>query len=185
MDIILASASPRRELLLARLVRRFTAMPSHVSEKILRGESFSRACVRLAEAKARAAAAKRQGAAVIGADTIAYRGERIYRKTGSAAQARRILRELSGKAHYVITGVCIIFPSGKCVKYFVRAKVLMQKLTPALLEWYIESGEWKGRAGSYDVSGKGKRLAMKITGEKETVVGLPLKRLRLVLRQAK
>ena len=185
MDIMLASASPRRERLLARLVRNFTAMPAHVSEKILRGESFTHACVRLAEAKARAVARRRPGAAVIGADTIAYRGKKIHRKTESARTARAILTELSGKAHYVVTGVCVIFPSGKRAKYSVRAKVLMKKLTPALLEWYMESCEWKGRAGSYDVSGKGARLVAKINGEKETVVGLPLKRLRLVLRQMK
>ena len=185
MQLILASSSPRRKRLLARVVRGFSVKPASVNEKLERTESFAAACVRLAEAKARAVARKHPGAAVIGADTIAYRGEKIYRKTASARTARRILQELSGKTHYAITGVAVVFPGGKCVKYSVRAAVKMKKLTPRALEWYMESGEWKGRAGSYDVSGKGKRLVAGVRGEKETVVGLPLKKLKLVLRQIK
>ena len=185
MHLMLASASPRRKRLLRKIVRTFTVCPSDASERLKRGESFSRACVRLAEAKARAVARKRPGATVIGADTIAYRGKKIYRKTDSFRAARAILLELSGKTHYVTTGVAVLCPGGKCVKYSVRAKVRIKKLTPALLEWYMKSGEWKGRAGSYDVSGKGKKLVGKTTGERETVVGLPLKRLRLVLRKIK
>jgi septum formation protein len=148
-----------------------------------RGESFSHACARLAEAKARAVARRHPGAVVIGADTIAYRGEKIFRKTESARAARSILLELSGKAHHVVTGVAVIAPGGKCVNYSVRAKVRMKKLTPKMLDWYMGSGEWRGRAGSYDVSGKGRKLVEKISGEKETVVGLPLKRLRLILKK--
>ena len=60
------------------------------------------------------------------------------------------MQELSGKTHYVITGVAVLFAGGKCVEYSVRAAVKMKKLTPRALEWYMESGEWKGRAGSYD-----------------------------------
>ena len=185
MKIILASASPRRERLLARLARNFSVAPAHINESVRHGESFLRACVRLAEAKARNVSCKRQGAIVIGADTIAYQGKRIYRKTGSRRAARAILQELSGIAHYVITGVAVVYPDGKCVKYAVRAKVSMKKLAPNALECYLKGGEWKGRAGSYDVSGKGKGLVEKITGEKETVIGLPLKRLRLILGKQK
>ena len=181
MEIILASSSPRRERLLKRIVRAFSVRPAQVDERLRHGEGFARACVRLAEAKARAVASKEKGAAVIGADTIAYRGKEIYRKTDSARTARGILKELSGKTHYIVTGMCVIAPSGKCVKYFVRASVRMRKLTPKMLEWYMESGEWRGRAGSYDVSGKGRKLVARVGGEKETVVGLPLKKLRRIL----
>jgi len=183
MDVILASASPRRERLLARAVRSFSVAPAHIDEGMRRGETFARACVRLAEAKARSVARKNKGALVIGADTIAYRGKKIYRKTDSAREARRILLELSGKTHYVITGVAVVRPDGKCAKHFVRAAVKMKNLTPKMLEWYMASGEWKGRAGSYDVSGKGRKLVASVKGEKETVVGLPLKKLTLILRK--
>ncbi len=183
MQTILASASPRRKRLLARAVRRFSVAPAHIDEKMKRGETFSRACVRLAEAKARAVAKAHPRAVVIGADTIAYRGKRIYRKTDSARLARAILLELSGKTHYVITGVAVLRPGGKCVKYSVRAAVKMKKITPRALEWYMKSGEWKGRAGSYDISGKGRKLVLSVRGEKETVVGLPMKKLKLILKK--
>ena len=183
MDVVLASASPRRKRLLARAVRNFSVAPAHIDESMRRNESFPRACTRLAQAKARAVARARPRAVVIGADTIAYRGKKIYRKTNSAALARRILMELSGKTHYAITGVAVLRPGGACVKYSVRAAVKMKKLTPKMLEWYMNSGEWKGRAGSYDVSGKGKKLVEKVTGEKETVVGLPMKKLKLLLKK--
>jgi len=183
MDVLLASASPRRKRLLARVVRKFSVVPAHIGERMRHGEGFSRACIRLARAKARAVAKKRPGAIVIGVDTVAYFGKMNCRKTGNAARARAVLRALSGKTHTVATGVCVLFPGGREVSYVERARVKMRQLTPELLEWYMESGEWKGRAGSYDVSGKGKRLVEKITGEKETVVGLPLLRLKLILKK--
>ncbi|MFA5930344.1 MAG: Maf family nucleotide pyrophosphatase [Candidatus Micrarchaeia archaeon] len=182
MTLILASGSPRRKRLLGKIARKFLVMPANVSERLKKGEGFAAACMRLAAAKARNVSRRRPDAIAIGADTIAYMGGKIYRKTEDAGVARRILLELSGKAHYVVTGVAVVFPGGKCVKYSVCAKVQMKRLTPKLLEWYMESGEWGGRAGCYDVSGKGKRLVGKITGEKETVIGLPLKKLRALLR---
>jgi len=71
----------------------------------------------------------------------------------------------------------VIFPGRKAVVYSEKAEVRMKRLDGGLLESYLESNEWKGRAGSYDVSGKGARLVARIKGEKETVVGLPLKKL--------
>ena len=183
MQIILASASPRRERLLARAVRKFSVVPAHIDERIRRGETFSRACVRLARGKARAVARSRKGAVVVGVDTVAYLGRMNCRKTDSETAARKILLLLSGKMHVVATGVCVIFPDGREIAYCEKARVKMKRLTPVLLDWYMKTGEWKGRAGSYDVSGKGARLVEKIAGEKETVVGLPLERLRLILRK--
>ena len=181
-NLILASGSPRRKRLLQKIVRTFTVCPANINERLAHEESFAHACVRLAEAKARNVSRRNVCAVIVGADTIAYRGKKIYRKTDSARAARVILRELSGKTHHVITGVAVVRPGGKCVKYYVHAKVLMKKLDGKLLNWYLKSGEWKGRAGSYDVSGKGKRLVARVGGEKETVVGLPLKKLRSILR---
>lgn len=182
METILASASPRRKRLLAKLVRKFSVVPAEINERLLPREPYSRACVRLAEKKAAAVAAKRQSATVIGVDTIAYRGKKIFRKTGSEGKARAILRFLSGKTHTVATGVCIVFPSGKRVKYCEKAAVKMKKLADARLGKYLKSGEWKGRAGSYDISGKGSALIARVKGEKETVAGLPLRKLRKILR---
>jgi len=181
--LILASASPRRARLLSGLVRNFSVAPARIGERMGRGEPFARACVRLARAKALAVARGHPGAIVIGADTIAYRGGKIYRKTSSVRAARAILQELSGKTHHVITGVAVVRPGGKCVEYSAGAAVEMKRLDGKLLGWYMKTGEWKGRAGSYDVSGKGAKLVARVRGEKETVVGLPLKKLKLILRK--
>lgn len=181
MEIVLASGSPRRRRLLTGIVRKFSVRPAEVAERMLRAETFPAAAVRLAERKARAVAKRAKGAIAIGADTIAYSGKRMFRKTESEAAARKILRELSGKKHFVVTGVAVVFPDGKCVKYSVKASVRMKRLDGKLLEWYLRSGEWRGRAGCYDVSGKGRKLVESVRGEKETVVGLPIKRLRKLL----
>ena len=181
MRIILASSSPRRKRLLGKIVPKFLASSANISERILQGESFPSAAIRLAEKKAKAIAKKEKGAIVIGADTIAYRGREIFRKTNDGKLARKILASLSGKTHFVVTGVAVFFPNGRRVKYSVKAAVKMKKLSERQLASYLKCGEWKGRAGCYDVSGKGKALVESVRGEKETVVGLPLKRLRAAL----
>ncbi|VVB99077.1 Septum formation protein Maf [uncultured archaeon] len=182
MDVVLASASPRRRKLLLKIAKRFRVSAANIDESIHSGEPFSKACVRLAEKKAEAVAAKEKGAVVIGADTIAYLGQRNFRKTDDGGKAKKILLFLRGKTHYVITGVCVIFPGGKKVKYSVKAAVRMKKYGEKGLASYLKSGEWKGRAGCYDISGRGKKLVAGVRGEKETVIGLPLRKLRLVLK---
>jgi len=184
--VILASFSPRRKRLLKKIAGKIIVMGANVNEKMLFGEAFPSAAKRLARAKARAVAEKKscRGAIVIGADTIAYAGKSIFRKTENRKIAERILRSLSGKTHTVVTGVALIFPDGREIAYSVRAKVKMKKLGEPELRGYLESGEWKGRAGCYDVSGKGRRLVAEISGEKETVVGLPLRRLKRILGSA-
>jgi len=181
MEIVLASASGRRKKLLGKIVKRFSVKPADVSERIGKRESFPAAAVRLAVKKAQTVAKKEKGAIVIGADTVAYLGKKNFRKTGEERAARGVLSFLSGKTHYVVTGVAVIFPSGKTVKYAVKASVRIKNMTEGQLSSYVKSGEWKGRAGCYDVSGKGAKLVECIKGEKETVVGLPLKRLAKLL----
>ena len=182
MDVVLASASPRRERLLKKITRKFSVKTAKIDEKIGAGETFQKAAERLAVLKASAVADGKS--VVIGADTIAYFGKRNFRKTKDGTTARRVLSYLRGKTHYVITGVAVIYPSGRCVKYSVKARVKMKEFTDDKLESYLKYGEWRGRAGCYDVSGKGRRLVASVRGEKETVVGLPLKRLKLILSTA-
>ncbi len=184
MTIVLASSSQRRKRLLGKIVRKFEAKAPGIGETVLQGESFPSASIRLAQLKAESVAKKEKKAVVIGADTIAYRGRKICRKTDSEAVARKILLELSGRTHFVVTGVAVVFPDGRVVKYSVKAAVKMKRLDRKLLEWYLGTGEWKGRAGCYDISGKGRRLVQSVKGERETVVGLPLARLRRVLVQS-
>lgn len=182
MELVLASASPRRERLLKRIVKKFSVRIAKIDEKIGAGEAFQKAAERLAALKASAVADGKS--VVVGADTIAYLGKRNFRKTDDEKKAKRVLLFLRGKTHYVITGVAVLYPSGKCVKYSVKAAVKMKKFSDAQLASYLRSGEWKGRASSYDISGKGHALVQSVRGEKETVVGLPLKRLKLILSTA-
>lgn len=181
MEIVLASNSPRRRRLLKRIAGKFEVVPADCSEKLVAGESFAKAAVRLAEKKARVVARRHPKAIVVGADTIAYIGRKVCRKTDDVEAARGILRSLSGKTHTVVTGVCVAYPDGKLVKYSVKATVRMKRLEGKLLECYLRTGEWKGRTGCYDVSGKGRRLVAAVKGEKETVVGLPLRKLRRII----
>ena len=182
MSVILASASPRRKRLLKRLEKRFAVRVAHVDERIHAGEDFAKAAMRLALLKARAAVDGKS--VVIGADTIAYLGKKNFRKTDDEKKARRILAFLRGKTHFVVTGVAVLFPNGKRAGYFARAAVKMKKFSEKELASYLRSGEWRGRAGCYDISGKGRKLVRSVRGERETVIGLPLKRLKKVLKLA-
>ncbi len=186
MEIVLASASPRRKRLLSKLVRRFKVAPADADERIGKRESFRAACVRLAALKARKAAARHKGALVIGADTIAYLGKKNCRKTNSMQVAAGILRGLSGKTHAVVTGVAVLYPGGRIVKYSVLSRVRMKRLNEKTIAKYLKTSDWKGRAGSYDASGRHARLVVaRIQGEKENVAGLPLCRLRRIIKRAK
>jgi septum formation protein len=184
MQIVLASASPRRERLLLKLVKRFKVAPANVDERMKRGESFSASAVRLAALKARKAAKKHKSALVIGADTIAYLGRRNCRKTNDKRVADGILRGLSGKTHSVVTGVAVLYPEGKMVKYSVLSRVRMKRMGKETIAKYLKTGDWKGRAGSYDASGKYAGLVVAgIMGERENVAGLPVARLRKLLKR--
>jgi len=175
----------RRKRILRRLVADFSVAPANVDERLRRGESFRAACVRLADVKARKAAEKRPNALVVGADTIAYLEKKNCRKTKSRRVAASILRTLSGKWHSVLTGVAIVFPSGKAVKYSVLSRVKMKRLDAGKIAGYLKTDDWRGRAGSYDASGKHAKMVIeKIVGERENVVGLPVRRLRKILEDA-
>lgn len=184
MQIVLASSSERRKRLLTSLGVRFLVEKTSAKEAIYSGESFPSAAMRLAEKKASVAAKKRKNSLIIAADTIAYFGKTAFRKAKSRKEAQKTLAFLSGKKHFVVTGVCVIFPGGKKVKYCEKAQVKMKKLGKKEIEAYLDSNEWKERAGCYDISGKGKGLVEKIIGEKETVIGLPLLRLKKILMRA-
>jgi len=185
MEIVLASASLRRKRLLLRLVKRFEVAPANVDEEIGKSESFRAAAVRLAVLKARKTAKRKMGALVIGADTIAYLGKKNCRKTNERRVAARILRELSGKTHSVVTGVAVLHPGERMVKYSVLSRVRMKRLNEKTIARYLKTSDWKGRAGSYDASGKHAKLVVAgIVGEKENVAGLPLIRLRKLLKRA-
>jgi len=181
MEIVLASSSPRRKAILQKFGFRFTCAKSNVAEKTRRGSAESNA-KRLALGKARAVAKRHVGAIVIGADTIIEQNGKCYLKTGSKKAAERALGELSGKWHNVWTGVAMLKGKRKVV-FCERARVRMRKLGRKEICDYVAGGEALGKAGCYNIAGKGRKLIEKVVGEPECVAGLPVKKLRKELRR--
>ena len=118
---------------------------------------------------------------MLGCDTIVVLDGVIYGKPLDEAAAREMLRALGGRTHEVISGLALLLAAGE-VEVLERTAVACTKVTfravdDELLDWYVGTGEWRGRSGGYAIQGAGARLALAVDGEEENVVGLPLSRL--------
>jgi len=157
---------------------RFTVRPSAASE-LDRGDPGALA-LQNALRKARAARAQAPGAseAVLGCDTLVALGGTIYGKPSDEDAARRTLRALSGATHEVISGLALLLPGDRSEivqrTAIARTEVTFRTLQDDLLDWYLEKGEWRGRAGAYAIQGAGSALVRAVRGDYENVVGLPL-----------
>jgi septum formation protein len=188
--VILASASPRRRQLLARVLPRgsFTCVKSRIREKPLINEPPRRFALRMAEAKARGVAgrirlANGRTAIVLAADTVIDLAGKIIGQPLDPKHARAILGRLSGRRHYVITGLAFIrLPDEKRIRLSVTSSVWMKQLDRATIERYVKSGEPMDKAGAYGIQGIGKRLVRKRRGSYSNIVGLPLQEVRKILR---
>jgi septum formation protein len=166
---VLASGSPRRRELLAQLGLSFTVVAPDVDETPLPGEGPIDLVRRLAAAKAVAV----DGDPVLGADTVVDVDGEVFGKPADAADARRMLRRLSGRAHRVHTGVAV--RTGELVDVeVVTTIVTFVPLRPAVVDWYIGTGEPLDKAGAYAVQGVGGVFVERIRGSVSNVVGLPL-----------
>lgn len=173
--LVLASASPRRVDLLAQIGVVADAIdPADVDEAPLKGELPRPHALRLAEAKARAVAARHEGAFVLAADTVVGVGRRILPKAEDEATARKCLDLLSGRRHRVFGGVCLITPDGRAVTRCVETAVTFARLSAFQVDEYIASGEWHGKAGGYAIQGLAAAYIQQIGGSYSNVVGLPL-----------
>jgi septum formation protein len=111
---------------------------------------------------------------ILGVDTVVSIGSRIYGKPEDAEQARASLRALAGRRHVVTSGVCVIEP-GRGPRTAATATVVeFRWLDARLIDWYVASGEWRGRAGGYAIQGRGAALIAGIEGDYWNVVGLPV-----------
>jgi len=119
------------------------------------------------------AAAGAATAPVLGVDTVVALGRRMYGKPRDAAEARATLLALSGRAHTVISGVCLIEESRPRTAVAITV-VEFRQLGDGLIDWYVDSGEWRERAGGYAIQGRGAALVQRIEGDYLNVVGLPL-----------
>src|SRR5687768_204344 len=182
--LILASASPRRLDLLARIgVVPDAVIPAEVDESVPKGELPRDHALRLAREKAAAVAAVEPGALVLAADTVVAVGRRILPKAEDEATLRACMALLSGRRHRVMTGVALASPAGVRVK-LVETMIAIKRLSAEEVDFYAAHGEWRGKAGGYALQGYGEVYVRHIAGSYSNVVGLPLAETRLMLKAA-
>ena len=183
MAFILASASPRRRELLTGLGLRFEVRPAQAEEHPAPGLSGAETAIRLSRAKCLeiAASADREDV-IIAADTVVVSEGEILGKPQDASDARRMLRALSGRSHWVYTGVTVS-RGGALVSEAEGTQVRFRPLTDPEIDAYIATGEPMDKAGAYGIQGRAALFVEGIDGDYFNVVGLPLCRLGQMLKQ--
>ncbi len=180
--LVLASASPRRLDLIARLgIAPRGVTPADIDETPLAGEIPRVYVTRMAREKAHAVACD---AHVLAGDTVVALGRRILPKAEDEATARRCLTLMSGRRHRVLSAVALLAPDGTLRERLSETIVRFKPLSSAEIEAYLASGEWHGKAGGYAIQGRAEALIAWIGGSHSGVMGLPLFETRALLRAA-
>jgi septum formation protein len=169
--LLLASTSPQRRAILEQLGIPFDVVAPRYEEHDPPDADAAVLVREHARGKARSVAEPDERP-VLGVDTTVVLDGRIYSKPADAGDAERMLEELSGKTHAVVSGLCLITPGWELVET-AATRVTFRQLTPRDLAWYVASGEWKGRAGGYAIQRRGAALVERIEGDYLNVVGLP------------
>ncbi len=179
--LILASGSPRRLDLLKQIgIEPDRLMPMDVDETPKRAEHPRSLARRLSGEKAAASLAAIkgdpawQGSFILAADTVVAVGRRILGKAEFSDDARASLHLLSGRSHWVYTGVCVVTPSGQYRQKVVETKVRFKRLSRKEIDTYVASSQWQGKAGAYGIQGIAGVFVQKMSGSYTNVVGLPL-----------
>jgi len=173
--LILASASPRRIELLKLMGLDFDIMPADIDETFRPGEIAQTHVLRLAEEKALFVAQNHPDVWILGADTIVGVAGEILGKPRLPEEAAEMLEKLSGRAHEVLTGFCIIRQDrGVRIREVVGSEVIFRKIAPDEMAWYTGTAEPYDKAGGYAVQGMGGCFVREIRGSCTNVVGLPL-----------
>ncbi|HUH14477.1 MAG TPA: Maf family protein [Gaiellaceae bacterium] len=170
--ILLASTSPQRRAILEQLGIPFEVVaPDYVEHDPPEADAVG--LVREhARGKARSVAAQAGGRPVLAVDTAVSLGGRLYGKPASAGEAGRMLEELAGETHVVVSGLCLLTPGWELVEHDAT-RVTFRELTARELAHHLGHGEWEGRAGGYAIQGRGAALVEEIEGDYLNVVGLP------------
>jgi septum formation protein len=180
--LLLASTSPQRRAILEQLGIPFDVLPPAYeehdppkadAEQLLRDHALG---------KARSVADGAGGRPVLGVDTTVVLGGRIYAKPAEIGDAERMLDELGGRTHAVVSGLALITPGWEVVEVELT-RVTFRPLTPRDLADYLATHEWEGRAGGYAIQGRGATLVERIEGDYLNVVGLPAARLVRLLAE--
>ena len=175
--LVLASASPRRADLLRAAGIEFDVIPADVDEAMDVEDTPDGYARRLAQLKAEAVKPQAGERPILGADTIVLVDNAVLGKPADAADARRMLRLLSGRVHVVLTAVCLINPLAETRRVqtlVARTTVEFAALTDEEVDWYIETREPMDKAGAYAVQGLASRFVTRIEGSYSNVVGLPV-----------
>jgi septum formation protein len=185
MRLVLASSSPRRAEILRQAEIPFEVVAPAVEEESRPGEPPVELVRRLAEEKARAAAVRVKGPAlVVGADTLVLLDGKVYGKPATAEEAAAMFRHYSGREHEVVTGIAVLrLPEGTLRVEHETTRVTFASMSEEEIADYIASGEPFDKAGAYAIQGRGGRYVTRIEGCYFNVMGLPLERLYRILRE--
>lgn len=184
MNIILASASPRRKEILENANVKFKIMSSDIEELTLDGESPCQMVMRLAFEKGIDIANKQKSDLVISADTIVVLDNNVLGKPKDEKEARYMIESLSGKTHQVITGISLInLENNKKIIDYVISNVKFKNLSEEDINDYISTNESLDKAGAYGIQGYGALLVEEIQGDYFNIVGLPISRLSDLLKK--
>jgi septum formation protein len=181
VKLVLASASPRRLMLLERVgLVPDLLNPADIDETPSKRETPRALSIRLAQEKARVALRAPQvtglagGVFVLAADTVVGLGRRILPKAETLEEAKDCLTLLSGRSHWVYSTVALIAPNGKTTTRCVETKVRFKRLSREDINSYLKSEEWRGKAGGYAIQGRAEAFVRVLAGSHSGVVGLPL-----------
>ncbi len=178
--LILASQSPRRRELLARLGVPFEVRAPGLAEPSPEPPP-GRFALLWAEKKARSA--WEPGRYALGADTVVALGNRVLGKPQTPAENASYLRFLSGRTHTVYTAACVVDPKGRARTLLAAPRVRFRQLTEEEIRWYVASGEGLDKAGGYGIQEKGMALVERVDGDFYAVVGLPVAGVWEVLKE--
>ncbi len=180
--LILASASPRRQQLLARIgVTADAIVPADIDETPIKAELPRVYARRMAAQKAEVVASQHPDSAVLSGDTVVAVGRRILPKAESEAEARMCLELVSGRRHMVLSAVTLMLPDGRSLHRLSESAVIFKRLHADEVDAYIASGEWQGKAGGYAIQGSAEALIRSMAGSYSGIMGLPLYETRSML----
>ncbi len=173
VPLVLASASPRRQQLLAQIgITPSQIMPADIDEAPLRQELPRPYAKRIARLKCEAV--HKPGQFTLSGDTVVSVGRRILPKAETDAEVRDCLALMAGRSHHVMTSLCLIGPDGRMGERLNDTRVILKRLTDQEIESYVACGEGLGKAGGYGIQGRAGAFVKSIAGSYSGIVGLPL-----------
>ena len=186
MNIVLASASPRREELMKKTGLAFIIDPADIDERAVEEKSAKKLAVKLAIKKAEAVASRHPNSIIIGSDLVVAYKDRQFGKPENTQDAKDMLLLLRGKTHQMFTAVAVInTKNAKIATAVEEASITMRNYSDQEIDEYIATGEPVDKAAAYAVQGIGRKLIERFTGNMEAIIGLPTKNVLRLISEVK